>query len=66
MNIIELIDLLKKQLKNNGNLDVKVFNNYENMNGYSDFTISHENDVVDIGNDQYVPVPILLIKGEEK
>lgn len=66
VTIIELIDLLRQELKNNGNLDVKIFNDYENMAGYSDFTISHENDIVDIGNCEYVPVPILLIKREEK
>lgn len=59
MNIKELIKELENKLKENGNIDVKIFNYGE----FSDFSLNVENDICDIGVGDYVPVPVILIEG---
>lgn len=59
MNIKELIKELENKLKENGNIEVKIFNYGE----FSDFSLSVENDICDIGVGDYVPVPVILIEG---
>lgn len=59
MNIKELIKELENKLKENGNIDVKIFNYGE----FSDFSLNVENDICDIGEGEYVPVPVILIEG---
>lgn len=59
MNIKELIKELENKLKENGNIEVKIFNYGE----FSNFSLNVENDICDIGVGNYVPVPVILIEG---
>ena len=50
---------MENKLKENGNIEVKIFNYGE----FYDFSLNVENDICDIGDGNYVPVPVILIDG---
>ena len=69
MRIIDLIEALTIELKNMGNVEVKLFNNFDTIRGLSDFCIEQDVDMVDVSSDgsitEYVPVPVLTIIQKE-
>lgn len=58
MLITDLIEELKTKLKTNGNLEVKILDE-DNL---TDLVLEERNDVVEIGEGEHVPSPVLAIK----